>query len=118
MKKQQTRFTAMDDRILSFYAKGMSTREIVAAFKEIYDAEISPSLISKVTNTVLDRITEWQSCPLEPVYPILYLDCIVVKIRQDKQVINKSIYLALDVNLEGHKELLGLWLSENEGAKF
>ncbi|STX59307.1 transposase [Legionella israelensis] len=96
----------------------MTTREIVATFKEMYDADVSPTLISKVTDAVIERVIEWQSRPLEAVYPIVYLDCIVVKIRQDKQVINKSIYLALGVNLEGQKELLGMWLSENEGAKF
>ena len=84
----------------------------------MYDADISAALISKVTDAVIDRVVEWQSRPLDAVYPIVYLDCIVVKIRQDKQVINKGLYLALGVNLEGHKELLGLWLSENEGAKF
>jgi transposase-like protein len=118
VKKRQTRFTSMDDKILSLYAKGMTTRDIVATFKEMYDADISPTLISKVTDAVKERVVEWQSRPLEAVYPIVYLDCIVVKIRQDKQVINKAIYLALGVNLEGQKELLGLWLSENEGAKF
>lgn len=118
VKKQQTRFRSMDDKILFFYAKGMSTRDIVAAFKEVYDADVSPTLISKVTNAVLEQIIEWQARPLDAVYPIVYLDCIVVKVRQDKQVINKSVYLALGVNLEGHKELLGMWLSENEGAKF
>ena len=118
VKKHQTRFTSMDDKILSLYAKGMTTREIVATFKEMYDADISATLISKVTDAVIERVVEWQSRPLDAVYPIVYLDCIVVKIRQDKQVINKAIYLALGVNLEGHKELLGLWLSENEGAKF
>lgn len=118
VKKGQTRFTSMDDKILSLYAKGLSTREIVATFQEMYGADISPTLISKVTDAVLERVTEWQSRPLDALYPIVYLDCIVVKIRQDKQVINKSIYLALGVNLEGHKELLGMWLSENEGAKF
>lgn len=118
VKKNQTRFTSMDDKILSLYAKGMTTREIVATFKEMYDADISATLISKVTDSVIERVVEWQSRPLDAVYPIVYLDCIVVKIRQDKQVINKAIYLALGVNLEGHKELLGLWLSENEGAKF
>lgn len=118
VKKRQTRFTAMDDRILSLYAKGMTTREIVATFKEMYDADISPALISKVTDAVIERVTEWQSRPLDAIYPIVYLDCIVVKIRQDKQVINKAIYLALGVNMEGHKELLGMWLSDNEGAKF
>ncbi len=118
VKKQQTRFTSMDEKILSLYAKGMTTREIVATFKEMYDADVSASLISKVTDAVIEQVVEWQSRPLDAVYPIVYLDCIVVKIRQDKQVINKAVYLALGVNLEGHKELLGLWLSENEGAKF
>lgn len=118
VKKHQTRFTSMDDKILSLYAKGMTTREIVATFKEMYGAEVSPSLISKVTDAVIEQVVEWQSRPLESVYPIVYLDCIVLKIRQDKRVINKAIYLALGVNMEGHKELLGLWISENEGAKF
>ncbi|WP_395375482.1 IS256 family transposase [Marinicella sp. W31] len=118
VKKNQTRFTSMDDKILYLYAKGMTTREIVATFKEMYDADISPTLISKVTNAVLDQVIQWQSRPLDAVYPIVYLDCIVVKVRQDSQVINKSIYLALGVNMEGHKELLGMWLSENEGSKF
>lgn len=118
VKKNQTRFTSMDDKILSLYAKGMTTREIVATFKEMYDADVSASLISKVTDSVVEQVVEWQSRPLDAVYPIVYLDCIVVKIRQDKQVVNKAIYLALGVNMEGHKELLGLWISENEGAKF
>ena len=118
VKKHQTRFTSMDERILSLYAKGMTTREIVATFKEMYDADVSPSLISRVTDAVIEQVVEWQSRPLDEVYPIVYLDCIVVKIRQDKQVINKSVYLALGVTMEGQKELLGLWLSENEGAKF
>lgn len=95
VKKQQTRFASMDERILFLYAKGMSTREIVSTFKEMYDADVSPGLISKATNAVIDRVTEWQSRPLDTVYP---LDCIVVKIRQDKQVINKAIYLALRVS--------------------
>ncbi len=118
VRKHQTRFQSMDDKILSLYAKGMTTREIVATFKEMYDADVSPTLISKVTDAVLEHVIEWQSRPLDTVYPIVYLDCTVVKIRQDKRVINKSIYLALGVNMEGQKELLGLWLSENEGAKF
>lgn len=118
VKKHQTRFTSMDDKILSLYAKGMTTREIVATFKEMYDADVSATLISKVTDAVIEQVIEWQSRTLDAVYPIVYLDCIVVKIRQDKQVTNKAIYLALGVNMEGHKELLGMWLSENEGAKF
>ena len=118
VKKHQRRFTSMDDKILFLYAQGMTTREIVETFKEMYDADISPTLISNVTNAVIEQVVEWQSRPLDVVYPIVYLDCIVLKIRQDKQMINKAIYLALGVNLEGHKELLGLWISENEGAKF
>jgi len=118
VKKHQRRFTSMDDKILFLYAQGMSTREIVRTFKEMYGADASPALISKVTDAVIEEVVEWQSRPLDAVYPIVYLDCIVVKIRQDKRVINKAVYLALGVNMEGHKELLGLWLAENEGAKF
>ena len=108
----------MDDKIHFLYAQGMTTREIVTTFKEMYDADVSPALISKVTDAVIEQVVQWQSRPLDAVYPIVYLDCIVVKIRQDRKVINKAVYLALGVNMEGHKELLGLWLSENEGAKF
>lgn len=118
VKKHQTRFTSMDDKVLSLYAKGMTTREISATFKEMYDADVSATLVSRVTDAVIDKVTEWQARPLDAVYPIVYLDCIVVKIRQDKRVINKAIYLALGVNMAGHKELLGMWLAENEGAKF
>jgi putative transposase len=118
VKKQQTRFTSMDEKILWLYAKGMSTREIVEAFDEWYGAEISPTLVSRVTNAVIEKVTEWQARPLDAVYPIVYLDCIVIKVRQDKQVINKSIFLALGINLQGQKELMGMWIAENEGAKF
>ena len=118
IKKGQSRVTGMDEQILSLYAKGMSTRDIVATFQEMYDAEISAGLVSQVTNTVMEKVVEWQSRPLDAVYPIVYLDCIVLKIRQDKRVINKAIYLVLGINIEGHKELLGMWVSENEGAKF
>ena len=118
VKKHQSRFTSMDDKILWLYAKGMTTREIVEAFDEWYGAEISPTLVSRVTNAVIEQVIEWQARPLDAVYPIVYLDCIVIKIRQDKQVINKSIFLALGINTEGHKELMGMWIAENEGAKF
>jgi transposase-like protein len=118
VKKNQTRFTSMDDKILYLYSKGMTTRDIVATFKEMYDADVSPTLISRVTNAVIEQVVEWQARPLDAVYPIVYLDCLVIKIRQDKKVINKAVYLALGVNIEGHKELLGMWISENEGAKF
>ncbi|UEM38678.1 IS256 family transposase [Pectobacterium aquaticum] len=118
IKKNQTRITQMDSQILSLYAKGMTTREIVATFKEMYDADVSPTLISKVTDAVKEQVTEWQNRSLDPLYPIVYLDCIVVKVRQDGSVINKAVFLALGINTEGQKELLGMWLAENEGAKF
>ena len=118
VKKRQTRITGMDEQILMLYAKGMSTRDITATFQEMYGAEISAGLVSQVTNSVMEQVVEWQSRPLEAVYPIVYLDCIVIKIRQDKHVVNKVIYLALGVNLEGLKELLGMWISQNEGSKF
>lgn len=118
VKKGQTRITQMDEQILCLYAKGLSTRDIVEAFQEMYGAEVSAGLVSQVTNAVLEQVQEWQARPLDEVYPMVYLDCIILKIRQDKRVIKKAIYLALGVNLEGHKELLGMWISENEGAKF
>ena len=100
----------MHEKILWLYAQGMSTLEIVKAFDEWYGADISPTLISRVNNAVIDQVIEWQS---RPIYSIIYLDCLVVKIRQDKRVINKSIFLALGINTEGHKELLGMWIAEN-----
>lgn len=118
VKKNQTRITGMDNQILSLYAKGMTTREIAAVFKELYDADVSPALISKVTDAVMEQVVEWQNRPLDAVYPIVYLDCIVLKVRQDSRLINKSVFLALGINIEGQKELLGMWLAENEGAKF
>ena len=118
VKKGQTRLTGMDEQILCLYAKGLSTRDIVETFQEMYGAEVSAGLVSQVTNAVIEQVREWQQRPLDEVYPIVYLDCIVLKIRQDKRVIKKSIYLALGVNLDGHKELLGMWISENEGSKF
>jgi len=116
--KGQTRLTGFDDQILALYAKGMSTRDIVAMFKELYEADISPTLVSRVTENVLERVEAWQARPLDELYPIVFLDCIVVKVRQDRRVINKAIYLALAINMKGQKELLGLWMAETEGAKF
>ncbi|EHJ4129532.1 IS256 family transposase [Escherichia fergusonii] len=118
IKKHQTRITQMDSQILSLYAKGMTTREIVTTFKEMYDADVSPTLISKVTDAVKEQVTEWQNRQLDALYPIVYMDCIVVKVRQNGSVINKAVFLALGINTEGQKELLGMWLAENEGAKF
>lgn len=118
IKKNQTRITQMDSQILSLYAKGMTTRDIVETFKEMYDADVSPTLISKVTDAVKEQVQEWQNRPLESLYPIVYLDCIVVKVRKNGSVINQSVFLALGVNTEGKKELLGMWIADNEGAKF
>ena len=118
VRKGQTRLTQFDDQILALYAKGMSTRDIVTAFQEMYGAEVSPTLVSRVTEAVLERVEQWQSRPLDALYPIVYLDGLVVKVRQDKRVINKTIHLALGLNLSGEKELLGLWLAETEGAKY
>jgi transposase-like protein len=118
IRKGQTRVTGMDEQILALYAKGMTTRDIAATFKEMYGTEVSHTLISKVTEAVIEEVTAWQARPLEEVYPIIYLDCIVIKCHQDKRVINKSIYLALAITISGQKELLGLWIAENEGSKF
>jgi len=118
VKKGETRLTHMDDQILSLYAKGMTTRDIVDTFKEMYGADVSPTLISKVTDAVSEKVIQWRSRPLDEIYPIVYLDGIVIKVRQDKQVIRKTMYVALGINLEGRKECLGLWLSETESSKF
>ncbi|WP_066046126.1 IS256 family transposase [Bathymodiolus septemdierum thioautotrophic gill symbiont] len=118
IEKGQTRLGAFDNQILSLYAKGMSTRDIVTTFKEMYDADISATLVSNVTQAVITQATEWRNRPLDEIYPIVYLDGIVIKVRQDKQIIKKTMYIALGVNLEGKKECLGLWLSKNESSKF
>jgi len=116
--KGKTRINKLDQQILALYARGMTTRDIADALQEMYGADVSPTLISKVTEAVLDEVLAWQNRPLESLYPILYLDGIVVKVHQDKRVIKKTVYVALGVNTEGHKELLGLWIAETEGAKF
>ena len=116
--KRQKRFKGFDEKIIAMYARGMSVRDIQAMLLELYDVEVSEALISTVTDAVLDDVRAWQSRPLESVYPIVYFDCIVVKSRQDGKVSNKAVYLALAITMEGQKELLGLWISQNEGAKF
>lgn len=118
IKKHERRFSGFDKKIIALYARGMSVRDIQSELKEIYDINVSPDLISTVTDEIMRDVTEWRNRPLEDIYPILYLDCIVVKCRMDKHIINKSVYLALAVNMEGKKELLGMYMSENEGAKF
>lgn len=118
IKKHQRRFDGFDEAILSLYSRGLSTREIKAHLEEIYGVEVSPDLISSATEAVSELVREWQTRPLEAVYPIVYLDALRVKVRVDGTVQNRCIYLAIGVNLEGKKESLGLWTAESEGAKF
>ena len=116
--KRQTRINGLDQKILSLYAKGMSLSDIKIQIQELYGAEVSESLISRITDDILDDVKAWQSRPLESVYPIVFFDCLVVKVRQDKRIINKAVYVALGIDTAGKKDILGLWMSENEGAKF
>lgn len=116
--KHQTRWTGFDDKIISLYARGLTVREIQSHLEEMYGAEVSPTLISSVTDAVSEDVKLWQARPLDAVYPILYLDCIHVKVRDSGAVRTKAVYLAIGVNMEGHKEVLGLWISQTEGAKF
>jgi len=114
----QRRFTGFDDKILSMYARGMTTREIQGHLEEIYGVEVSPSLISSVTDAVVEEVKEWQSRPLEALYPILFLDALMVKMRHEGRVENRAVYVAVGIDLEGRKDVLGLWTSANEGARF
>jgi putative transposase len=116
--KGETRFAGFDDKILSMYARGMTTREIQGHLEEMYQVEVSPALISNVTDAVMEEIKAWQSRPLDAIYPIVYLDALVVKMRTDGRVENRAVYVAIGVTLAGMKEVLGLWTSANEGAKF
>jgi len=118
IKKRQIRLAGMEDKILTLYAKGMTTRDIEQALKDLYGVEISHTIISQVTDSVLDEVRAWQNRPLDAVYPILWLDGLTVKIHHGKQVTNKSAHVVLGVNLRGEKEVLGLWIAEAEGAKF
>ena len=118
LPKGQSRFTGFDDKIIALYARGMTTRDIQAHLEEMYGVEVSPTLVSQVTRAVQEEVTLWQNRPLEEIYPIVYLDAIRVKVRQENRVINKAVYLAIGVNLDGIKEVLGLWTAETEGAKF
>ncbi len=118
IKKHQKRFDLFDEKIISMYALGMTTRDIQGHLEDIYGVEVSPDLISTVTNEIIKVVLEWQSRPLDPVYPIVYFDAIVVKGRTDGKVANKSVYTAIGINIQGKKEVLGLWIAESEGAKF
>jgi len=116
--KYKRRFPGFDDKVISMYARGMSTREIAGHLLELYGVEVSPDLISTVTDAVLDEIATWQARPLEPVYPLVFFDALRVKIRDEGLVRNKAVHIALGVRADGSKEILGLWLEQNEGAKF
>jgi transposase-like protein len=116
--KHERRFTGFDDKIIAMYARGMTVREIQGFLLETYGTEVSPDLISSVTDAVMDEVTVWQSRPLEPVYPVVFFDALRVKIREDAVVRNKAIYLALGVQTDGSREILGMWIESTEGAKF
>src|SRR3712207_3761439 len=116
--KYQRRFPGFDEKIVSLYDRGLSTREIAGHVLELYGVEVSPDLVSAVTDAVLDEIAAWQARPLEPVYPLVFFDALRVKIRDEGLVRNKAVHIALGVRADGAKEILGLWLEQNEGAKF
>ena len=118
VKKKQSRAAGLDQKIVSLYAKGMSLSDIQMQLQELYDANISESLISKITDGVADEVKAWQNRALESIYPIVFFDCLVVKVRHEKRIINKAVYVALGIDLSGRKDILGLWISKNEGAKF
>jgi putative transposase len=118
VKKNQTRWTGFDDKILSMYALGMTTRDIQAHLKDMYGVEVSASLISEVTDQVMEQARAWQTRPLEPIYPIVFLDAMFVKMRHEGRVENRAIYVAVGITLEGAKDVLGLWTCASEGAKF
>ena len=118
IQKNQTRWTGFDAKILSMYARGMTTREIQGHLEEIYQVEVSPSLISEVTDGVMEQARAWQNRPLEPFYGIVFLDALFVKMRHEGRVENRAVYVAIGINLEGRKDVLGMWTSASEGAKF
>ena len=116
--RHQRRFHGFDDKIIAMYGRGMSVRDIQAHLRELYGVEVGHDLISRVTDAVLDDVREWQARPLEDVYPILFLDALIVKVRDGGAVRNKACYVAIGVNLEGERDVLGLWFQSSEGAKF
>jgi len=118
VRKHQTRWNGLDDKIIALYARGMTVRDIQAQLEEMYGVEVSPGLISEVTDAVLDEVKAWQSRPLECMYPVLYLDALMVKMRHEGRVENRAVYVAIGIDEEGHKDVLGLWSAANEGAKF
>ncbi|MBC8193683.1 MAG: IS256 family transposase [FCB group bacterium] len=118
IKKHQTRFDGFDEKIISMYARGMTTRDIQAQLQEIYGVEVSPSLVSRVTDEVVEEVKEWQNRPLDPLYPIVFLDALRVKGRDEGHINNQAVYLAIGINMDGLKDVLGMWIAKTEGAKF
>lgn len=118
IEKRQTRSDDLENRILAMYAKGMSNRDIEDHLRDIYGVDASASLISRITDKVLPAVAEWQSRPLDSIYPVVFLDGIVFKVRKESRVINKCVYSVLGINMDGRKEILGMWISENESASF
>ena len=116
--KYQRRFPGFDEKIISMYARGMSTREIQGHLRELYGLDVSPDLVSAVTDAVLEEVAEWQNRPLEALYPLIFFDAIGIKVRDEGTVRNKAVYVALGVRPDGTKEVLGLWIEQSEGAKF
>lgn len=118
VRKHQTRWNGMDEKIIALYSRGMTVRDIQAQLQEMYGVEVSPGLISEVTDAVLDEVKAWQNRPLESMYPVMFLDALMVKMRHEGRVENRAVYVAMGIDEEGQKEVLGLWSSANEGAKF
>jgi len=118
VRKHQRRWNGLDEKIIALYARGMTVRDIQAQLEELYGVEVSPGLISQVTDAVLDEVRTWQSRPLESMYPVVYLDALMVKMRHEGRVENRAVYVAIGINEDGVKDVLGLWSSTNEGAKF
>ena len=116
--KHHRRFDGFDDKIISMYARGMTTRDIRGQLEDLYGVEVSPTFISTVTDAVLDEVRQWQTRPLDPLYPIVYLDAIRIKGRHEGHIMNKAVYLAIGINTDGLKEVLGMWIAKTEGAKF
>jgi putative transposase len=118
VRKRQRRFEGFDEKIIALYARGLSVRDIQAHLAEIYGAQVGHDLISRVTDAVMEDVRAWQQRPLDDVYPVVFLDCLVLKIREGGSVQRRACYLALGVNLDGERDVLGLWFQETEGAKF
>jgi putative transposase len=118
VKKHQKSVTGIEDQVLALYAKGVSTREIQDHLQQLYGVEVSPTYISNVTNKIMPMVKEWQNRPLQGIYAIVFLDAIHFKVKQDGQIINKAAYMAIGIDLDGNKDVLGIWIGENESAKF